>query len=608
MEYAGDSFDFLWIHETRNKKSTAPSSEALSKVYYQFKSHGINIHIDAGPDSIMNYDTGETWGDLSGASALAYQEIFYLGNNYENWNQLAINNFTRARWTTFRYCVFVNQYDGGNGNRSSGIAENIPGQFFIVASGCIDGSKSNHNTALAGTFMHELGHTLGLSHGGLYYDSTTNDIINDHNHYKRNHLSIMNYTYQFSGLKTVLGDYICNYQDFDLPEIDENHVDESRGIDPEGVTDGKGLTIKIPVKNKFLFLSFNGEEDADIARQPIDFNKNGTIENDIVCHLDKEPDGKTEVIGTLHATLNEWNNLKYTGGLISGNGEEVNLSAVTKLLTKPELDHELDEITVDEAFELGLLGDVGECEFDNVDSKVLCNELSNQTLTVDIINKYPEKTNVSVKINSDVLSSDYTNEIEVSTDGAKIEIPIKNNLNIGEYSIQYSMILSDGRTVNKTSKVYVVAPEKINMNIGDKTDVPSAYVENCVSSNNDIVEVVNNKIIAKSTGVAYLTIVSENTYYAKVEVTEPGDEPSDDPSDEPSDDPIDEPSDEHSDEPSDEPSNEPSSEPSNNPTINSDNNSPATGDSKPVIFMVVLFVVSSSAMVFCLRYRKRKIK
>ena len=140
MEYEGDDFDFLWIHEKRNQKNTAPSAWALKMVYDQFNSHGIKIHIDAGPNSIMNYDTGETWGDLSAANALTYQEILYLGNSFENWNQIAIDNFTKSRWTTFRYCLFVNQYDAGNGNRSSGIAENIPGQFFIVASGCIGGS------------------------------------------------------------------------------------------------------------------------------------------------------------------------------------------------------------------------------------------------------------------------------------------------------------------------------------------------------------------------------------------------------------------------------------------------------------------------------------
>ena len=45
----------------------------------------------------------------------------------------------------------------------------------------------------ASTIMHELGHNLGLGHGG--------DSHNTNN--KPNHLSVMNYTYQLNGLPTI---------------------------------------------------------------------------------------------------------------------------------------------------------------------------------------------------------------------------------------------------------------------------------------------------------------------------------------------------------------------------------------------------------------------
>ena len=41
----------------------------------------------------------------------------------------------------------------------------------------------------AGTFIHELGHNLGLMHGG-----------GDHISYKPNHLSLMSYAYQTDGI------------------------------------------------------------------------------------------------------------------------------------------------------------------------------------------------------------------------------------------------------------------------------------------------------------------------------------------------------------------------------------------------------------------------
>ena len=43
--------------------------------------------------------------------------------------------------------------------------------------------------AQAGTLMHELGHNLGLRHGG-----------DDHVRYKPNYLSVMNYAFQLTGL------------------------------------------------------------------------------------------------------------------------------------------------------------------------------------------------------------------------------------------------------------------------------------------------------------------------------------------------------------------------------------------------------------------------
>ncbi len=615
MEYEGDDFNFMWIHEKKNQKNTAPSALALKKVYDQFNSHGIKVHIDAGPDSIMNYDTGETWGDLSGANALTYQDFFDIGSGYEHWNRTAMDNFTKARWTTFRYCLFVNRFDDKG---TSGIAENSPGQFFIVASGCIGGS--DYDTAIAGTIMHELGHTLGLSHGGLYYDSSTNKVLNDNNTRKYNHLSIMNYDYQFSGLKTVLGDYIINYQDFRLPEIDEYHVDESCGIDPEGVTEGKGLTIRVPVKGKFLFLDFVEKKDVDIARQPIDFNRNGIEEKDIQCHLDRESDDKTQKLGILHETLNEWNNLKFVGSLIGGYGDEINVNDITTLITKPDLDHELDELSIDDAFEQGLLGDPGECRFNDTASKTIFSEQKNQKLILNISNLYPEKTNIKLNVSSDVLSNEYTAEIDVSEDGATVEIPVRDNLAIGSYDVTYSMTLENGKIVTETGIISVVAPNAITMEIGDTEKIPVDSVVSCESSDNSIVEIADGKIVAKSKGIAYVTVISDsnNTYCAKITVvgTDTGNKT--DQIDKPQQ-PENKPEQNNPPQTDNKPeqNNPPQTDnkPEQNNSLQTDNKpnlntqSPQTGDTGNILLLVVLLLVSSVGLTVTLVFtRKKRIK
>ena len=69
-------------YEKQKEINLKPSSEALRMVYEQFKKHRINLHLDAGSDSI-DYVTGKEWGTLSGANAIDYVNVMELGENNE---------------------------------------------------------------------------------------------------------------------------------------------------------------------------------------------------------------------------------------------------------------------------------------------------------------------------------------------------------------------------------------------------------------------------------------------------------------------------------------------------------------------------------------------
>ena len=86
---------------------------------------------------------------------------------------------------------------------TTGISE-LPGNDFIVSLGqLIDQGAPVSDLANAGTFMHELGHNLGLRHGG-------GDDLNN----KPNYLSVMNYTYQFGiGFTASPGPYPTDTND-----------------------------------------------------------------------------------------------------------------------------------------------------------------------------------------------------------------------------------------------------------------------------------------------------------------------------------------------------------------------------------------------------------
>ena len=94
-------------------------------------------------------------------------------------------NALNAKRLVFRYALSANKQVGINqgGASNSGCAE-VGGDDLALTLGGFAGSVDQH----AGTLMHELGHTLGLRHGG-----------HDNVNCKPNYRSVMSYSRQFAG-------------------------------------------------------------------------------------------------------------------------------------------------------------------------------------------------------------------------------------------------------------------------------------------------------------------------------------------------------------------------------------------------------------------------
>ena len=260
---------------------------------------GIALHIDNGPASPM--DGTQTWGASSRAEELEHEFVlgFISGRDYD-WTEVDLikdDHFEAAREPVFHYAISGHRI-GSSSLSSSGIARDIPGGDFLVTLGAAGepGESSSTPQRQAGTFMHELGHTLGLRHGGA-----------DHSNYNPNHLSVMNYMFQFTWLPRVDGTDVLGYSTLPV-ELDERALDEGAGFGyAAGTPQAASLTqYRCPDRSRRW---------AHLQAARIDWNCDGTTAGTISRDLNGD------TVATARPPYLEWPELVYDGGPIGGGGE-----------------------------------------------------------------------------------------------------------------------------------------------------------------------------------------------------------------------------------------------------------------------------------------------
>ncbi|MCH7879845.1 MAG: PKD domain-containing protein, partial [candidate division Zixibacteria bacterium] len=179
-------------------------------------------------------------------------------NGYLNLKNQHFDHLGEPGW---HYCIMGHQYESSPGvvTTSSGLAE-ILGDDFIVTLGAFAGGIGSPFDR-AGTFAHELGHNLGLTHAG----NQSEGIVTQ---YKPNYPSLMTYRYQLDGVRKQ---FICqNLSDSCLPF---RNLDYSHGT--------------MPFLNEFAL-----DEIAGLGLGPVDWNCNGVIDTlPVVVDLAKYPCG-----------------------------------------------------------------------------------------------------------------------------------------------------------------------------------------------------------------------------------------------------------------------------------------------------------------------------
>jgi hypothetical protein len=114
-------------------------------------------------------------------------------------------------------------------------ASDVGGEDSAITLGLWGGDGQSENVQ-AGTLMHEIGHTLGLTHGGLYYDTPGSYVPTAGANCKPNYQSVMSYLFQVDLLDGIVSGSptsgLLDYSEQSLSTLNES------GLTGPGVTTG----------------------------------------------------------------------------------------------------------------------------------------------------------------------------------------------------------------------------------------------------------------------------------------------------------------------------------------------------------------------------------
>jgi hypothetical protein len=274
---------------------------------------GIRLHVDYGPTAPLTYGGSATWGAESRADAVPWQRYIGTGNfDWSNYNSIKNAHFDAVRRPVFHYFIWANELSaqlegisgGTRSNGGSGSADTI-----ISLGSWTNGVGSVREQA--GTFMHELGHQLGLDHGGA---TATN--------YKPNYPSVMNYSFQTRGLIVNGTQGHFDYSSGNLPDLNETRLNEPAGVNGGLSTLFGTIWSPDPSTNPHIcyspILGDGTRWSITMNAAEVDWNCDGDS-NDTNLVVDINHDG---AFALLH-DHDDWRNLVYTGGAIGKPGAEI---------------------------------------------------------------------------------------------------------------------------------------------------------------------------------------------------------------------------------------------------------------------------------------------
>lgn len=271
--------DIIVYMDTMNE-DYLPSEEAFAKIIAVFS---------GGPVANPNGQSGINLILIQGKTVPFDSNLEPVAMEF---NLLKQDHFPQELHGIAHYMIWAHAHSSST---SSGYSFGIPASDFIVTLG--SWLANGTDQAKIGTFIHELGHNLGLRHGG------TTDQINS-----PNYLSVMNYDFQIDGVMKD-GKRYFDYQRIATEPLNEMNLNELLGIGDEAVTKGYGTIYRCtsPEGRRRII-------QWDLS-SGIDWNCDGVLTTSVASNV-IAPTGEAKTL----VAHNDWDNLNLAAIRASSEG------------------------------------------------------------------------------------------------------------------------------------------------------------------------------------------------------------------------------------------------------------------------------------------------
>ena len=317
---------FVWIdYMTGHQPSQTDVLNAIQSSFARVSNSMFSIPNPDGQDGIsLHLKLGKEVSHVTQLGTLTCGTY-----DWSAFDAVKLVNFPDELTPTYHYSLFAHNGPlDDNCEANSGISRAVPSHDFLITLGSFPstffvfgegGTTSNQK----GTFMHELGHNLGLCHGGPKVLAGADGQCNEN--YKPNYLSIMNYSFQLDGLRNNGANGLFDYSRFALPSLDKAHLNENLGLNGDASVGAYGTRWYCPSHQV-------GQPDAstDSVNAPINWNCDKRLlffdifETNVAANINAD---STSIL----TSYSDWHNLDFGGGLSAAGGSLPRTTQVTEL-------------------------------------------------------------------------------------------------------------------------------------------------------------------------------------------------------------------------------------------------------------------------------------